>query len=43
MPRTSNSVDFFGQFDDLVPATRYMLEKHGDIVFPYSKYAEIVI
>ena len=33
MPWTSNGVDRNGGFDDLVPATKYMLEKYGDMVF----------
>ena len=32
MPWTSNGVDRCGGFDDLVPATKYMREKHGDII-----------
>jgi hypothetical protein len=34
MPWTSNGVDDNGDIDDLSPGTKYMLEKHRDIVFP---------
>ena len=34
MPWTSNGVDGCGGFDDLVPATKYMLEKYKDMIFP---------
>jgi hypothetical protein len=33
MPWTSNGVDGCGGFDDLVPATKYMLDKHRNIIF----------
>jgi hypothetical protein len=35
MPWTSNGVDDNGDIDDLSPATKYMLEKHRDNVFPW--------
>jgi len=35
MPWTSNGVDANGDIDDLSPATKYMLEKHRDNVFPW--------
>ena len=34
MAWTSNGVDGNGGFDDLIPATNYMLEKYGDVIFP---------
>ncbi|MDR2145729.1 MAG: cellulase family glycosylhydrolase [Tannerella sp.] len=34
MPWTSNAVDRCGGFDDLVPATKYMLEKYPALIFP---------
>jgi len=34
MPWTSNGVDGCGGFDDLVKATKYMLEKYRDMIFP---------
>ena len=36
MPWTSNGVDGNGGFKELEPAARYMLEKHGDLVFPWG-------
>jgi hypothetical protein len=34
MPWTSNGVDGCGGFYDLIPATKYMLEKYRDMIFP---------
>jgi hypothetical protein len=34
MPWTSNGVDRCGNLDNMGPATRYMLEKYRDIIFP---------
>jgi len=35
MPWTSNGVDDNGDIDDISPATKYMLEKYRDIIFPF--------
>ena len=35
MPWTSNGVDGNGGLNDLVPATKYMLEKYKEVVFPW--------
>jgi len=35
MPWTSNGVDSNGDLSDMKPATMYMLEKYGDIIFPH--------
>jgi hypothetical protein len=34
MPWTSNGVDGNGGFDELAPATRYMLEHYRELVLP---------
>jgi hypothetical protein len=36
MPWTSNGVDRCGSLTDLSPATKYMLEKYKDIIFPFD-------
>jgi hypothetical protein len=36
MPWTSNGVDANGGLNDMSPATKLMLEKHRDLIFPWE-------